>query len=176
MITEATFIGNIVALGSCPIYVVIITLLKPEQHDYDMNILSIEIVMADDVDEEGREAAKVTDSEKNVLKKQVWMSAFANIIILFGCHILIPLALYGSGYESTKGAFVFFIVVNIIWAVLAAGYIILVPLWQGREAIKTVTGVLLGKKRPQPVSDNMNSESHDSIELLVSGKGTDNAT
>lgn len=176
MITEATFIGNIVALGSCPIYVVIITLLKPEQHDYDMNILSIEIVMADDVDEEGREAAKVTDSEKNVLKKQVWMSAFANIIILFGCHILIPLALYGSGYELTKGAFVFFIVVNIIWAVLAAGYIILVPLWQGREAIKTVTGVLLGKKRPQPVSDNMNSESHDSIELLVSGKGTDNAT
>ncbi|PSK37215.1 hypothetical protein C7M61_003642 [Candidozyma pseudohaemuli] len=172
MITEATFIGNIVALGSCPIYIAIITLLKPAEDPYDMDILSIQIVMADDVDEEGKEAAKVTETDKHVLKRQVWMSAFTNIIILFGCHIIIPLALYGSGYELTKGAFTFFIVVNIIWAILAAGYIVFVPLWQGRRAIKTVFKALLGMERP-PVSDNMNSESHESIELLVSGKGTD---
>lgn len=172
MITEATFIGNIVALGSCPIYVAIISLVAPDPAPFDMDILATEITMADDVDEEGKQAVVVSDAEKHLLKKQVWTSALANSIILFGCHILVPLALYGSGYELTRGAFTFFIVVNIVWAVLAAAYIIIVPLWQGREAIKTVSLVMLGKgEKKEEVEED--DESHESVEILVSPKGTE---
>ncbi|KAK8439298.1 putative urea active transporter 2 [Candidozyma auris] len=166
MITEATFIGNIVALGSTPIYVAIISYLKPDQVPFDMDVLATGFELADDVDEEGRKAIVVTDAEKHVLKKQVWTSALANSIILFGCHILVPLALYGSGYESTKAAFVAFIVINIIWVVLASAYIILTPLWQGRESIWTVTLALIGKL---PDSKD-EADSHESVEILVSPK------
>lgn len=87
-------------------------------------------------------------------------------IILFGCHILVPLALYGSGYELTKAAFVAFIVINIIWVVLASAYIILTPLWQGRESIWTVTLALIGKL--PDLKDE--ADSHESVEILVSPK------
>lgn len=166
MITEATFIGNIVALGSTPIYVAIISYLKPDQVPFDMDVLATGFELADDVDEEGRKAIVVTDAEKHVLKKQVWTSALANSIILFGCHILVPLALYGSGYELTKAAFVAFIVINIIWVVLASAYIILTPLWQGRESIWTVTLALIGKL--PDLKDE--ADSHESVEILVSPK------
>lgn len=168
MITEATFIGNIVALGSTPIYVAIISYLKPDQVPFDMDVLATGFELADDVDEEGRKAIVVTDAEKHVLKKQVWTSALANSIILFGCHILVPLALYGSGYELTKAAFVAFIVINIIWVVLASAYIILTPLWQGRESIWTVILALIGKLQKTDLKDE--ADSHESVEILVSPK------
>lgn len=157
MTTEATFIGNITALFSTPIYFAIVSYLKPDVVPYDLNMMNISITMGDDVDKEETEAVVVTDSDMHVLKKQSWLSLLINIFILVGCYIIIPCALYASSHDFSKSSFTGFIVVMLAWLLLAALYIILIPLWQGRHSLKTIFELLIGRASPPPVVNETTS-------------------
>lgn len=145
MTAKATFIGNIAAFFSAPIYMAIISYLKPDAVPYDLSKLNDSITMGDDVDKEEKEAVVMTEADLHVLKKQSWISILINSFILFGCYIIIPCALYGSAHDFSKSSFTGFIVIMLAWLLVAALYIILLPLWQGRHSLKIIFNLVIGQ-------------------------------
>lgn len=150
MMSEATFVGNIVALASTPIYIFLISFLYPEK-SFDLASYN-RIELGDDLDEEEKMALIVDTSDKRTLRIQSWWCLGINVFILFGCYIIIPCALYGSGHDLSKKSFTALIVVLLIWLVLAASYIIIFPLWQGREAIRLIIKSMLEQDEYQTES------------------------
>ncbi|KAK6456597.1 urea active transport protein [Scheffersomyces xylosifermentans] len=156
MLSEATFVGNIVALVSTPIYICLISFIFPEE-EFDLTSYN-RIALGDDIDEEEKTALIVNEKEKRTLWIQSWWCLAINVFILIGCYIIIPCALYGSGHDLSKGSFTALIVVFLIWLLLAALYIILYPLWQGRHAIRSIIESMLGKN---PIQRNIAQELED---------------
>ncbi|GME69141.1 unnamed protein product [[Candida] boidinii] len=105
MTSEATFIGNITALASTPIYIVILSYLLPDEVPFDLSHFRSDIKMGDDADQEESEAAVVDEAEKKLLHKQAWWAVGINLFILLGCYVIIPTALYGSDHDLSKSSF-----------------------------------------------------------------------
>lgn len=145
MTTEATFIGNIVSLSSGAIYIMIISYIKPDPVTFDMSTLNSGFKLGDDVDKEGREAVILTEANKRTLKIQSWSSLGINLFIVIGVYVIICVALYATKRDLSKSSFTGLIIVMMIWLLLAAAYIILFPLWQGRDSIISIIKHLLGK-------------------------------
>lgn len=143
--TEATFIANITALFSTPIYMAIISYLKPDLVPFNLSKLNDSITMGDDVDKEEQEAIVMTTDDLHVLKKQSWVSILINSLLLFGCYIIIPCALYGSSHDLSKSSFTAFILIMLAWLLVAALYIIFVPIWQGRHSVKIIFNHIIGR-------------------------------
>lgn len=144
MTTEAAFIGNIVSLFSTPIYIILISCMKPEK-SFDMSTLEEKIKVANDIDFEAEIAIQIGERERKLLRSQTWMSLCINSFILLGVYIVLTCALYGWGQDLSKGSFTAFMIVMLLWLVIAALYIIILPLWQGRKSIATVIRRILGK-------------------------------
>lgn len=172
MTSEATFIGNIVSLFSSGVYIVLISLIKPEPA-FNMNDWSLEIKAADDIDAEEALALNVTDNEKRLLARQANWSLLINIFVLLGVYVVLTCALYGWGGDMSKGSFTAFMIVMLIWLLIAALYIILFPLWQGRGAIKTVIWKLLGKEKISIKDRSEYSDSEVIVEQASSKKEAD---
>ncbi|OWB68776.1 hypothetical protein B5S30_g4165 [[Candida] boidinii] len=168
MTSEATFIGNITALASTPIYIAILSYVLPDEVPFDLNHFRSDIKMGDDADQEESEAAVVDESEKKLLHKQAWWSLAINVFILLGCYVIIPTALYGSDHDLSKSSFSGLIIVFLIWLLLAALYIVILPLWQGRESLSYVFGHLIRLKFPEnpnvPLATVVGSPEESSIE------------
>lgn len=169
MTSKATFVGNITALVSTPIYIAIISYLKPDIIPFDLDEFN-QVVMGDDVDKEEEEAVIVTRDDKRLMKKQSWISIAINIFIVLGCYIVIPCALYGALSDFSRSSFTGFIVVVLMWLLLAAMYIIFLPLWQGRHSLKVVLMLVLGKTEPVEVIDASSENSYENVEVLHEAK------
>lgn len=149
MVSKATFIGNISALFSCPIYIFIISMLKPDEHPFDLNLLGRNIKMADDCDKEEEKAIHVSEQDKKTLKRQSFAAILINFFILLLVYVMVACILFGVKKDFSKSSFVAFIVVCLIWVVVAALYIVLLPLYQGRHSLMFVLSHLVRFKLPE---------------------------
>lgn len=149
MVAKATFIGNIAALFSAPLYIIIISLIKPDVEPFDLKLLGKEIKMADDCDKEERDAIVMTSEDEKVLKRQILYSFLANFFILFLVYVMVACVLYGVKKDFSESSFVAFIVVGLIWVVCAALYIIILPLYQGRHSLQFILSHLVRFKLPE---------------------------
>ncbi|KAG0675784.1 putative urea active transporter 2 [Pichia californica] len=149
MTSKATFIGNITALFSAPIYIFIISMIKPDPKPFDLSLLGADIKMADDYDVEEEKAIIVTDKDEKVLKRQTFYSLIINFFILLLVYVMVACILFGIKKDFSKSSFVAFIIVCLIWVVVAALYIILLPLYQGRHSLLFVIKHLIKFKLPE---------------------------
>lgn len=177
MTAEATFIGNIVSLFSGTIYIIVFSLLTPNSASYDLRLLRNAIKVADDVDDEEEKALILTEADEKVLGHQSYLSLAVNVFVLLGVYVVVTCALYGWGGDFSKSSFTAFMVVMMIWLLVAAFSIILLPLWQGRDTIKLVVRSIL-KKEPEVVyfTDAASSSSQgDAVQdgEIVAGKKND---
>lgn len=165
MISKCTFVGNITAIFSAPIYIVVISLLKPDEQPFDLGRLQNEIKAGDDVDDEVTDAMIVTPREQRLLRKQEWACVAVNVFLFLVPYIIVPCVLYGTG-DFSKNSFKAFIVILLIWAVLAALYITMLPLVQGWSSITTVVLSLFRKETQKIISDPVEEEDaiSDSVE------------
>jgi SSS family transporter len=161
MATEATFIGNFVALASGAIYIAVISLLKPDKVAFDFRDLNGELTLADDVDKEGKEAVVVSQQVQKLLKRHSWLSLLVNLLVILGVYVIISVSLYGVKRDLSKSSFAGLIVVMLIWLVIAAAYIILFPLWQGRQSMARIAKHFMGQKfeESKPNSKKISSEA-----------------
>ncbi|SCV02299.1 LAMI_0G17678g1_1 [Lachancea mirantina] len=146
MTTEATFIGNIVSLFSSAVYIVVISLVKPEG-SFNMASIKDQIKTADDVDIEEKQAMIANEDESQILRRHSFYSLCINVFFLLGVYVILTCALYGWGGDLSKGSFSAFMIVMLIWLLCAALYIIVFPLWQGRRSIRTLYDRVLGKSK-----------------------------
>ncbi|EGV64003.1 hypothetical protein CANTEDRAFT_121979 [Yamadazyma tenuis ATCC 10573] len=142
--STATFIGNISALMSAAIYIPVISFIKLDKEPFDMSKLNSEMTVGDDVDKEGKEALIVTESIDKLLNRQSFLTILINIFLFFGIYIVLCVSLYGIKKDFSKSSFVGLMIVMLIWLVVAAAYIIVYPLWQGRFSIAKLVRLMLG--------------------------------
>ncbi|GCF01624.1 hypothetical protein ZYGM_000411 [Zygosaccharomyces mellis] len=172
MVPEATFIGNIVSLFSAGVYIVIISLIKPEPA-FNMNEWNEGIKFGDDIDTAELEALRVTDKEKRILAKQANWCLLINVFILLGVYIVLTCGLYGWGGDMSKGSFTAFMIIMLIWLMVSAIYIIIFPLWQGKAAMISIFHNVFGGHKNSTKAGTEESSSEVIIEQASSKKETD---
>ena len=172
MTTEATFIGNFVSLASGAIYIAVISLLKPDKDAFDLRNLNGELTLADDVDKEEKEAVLVSKDVQKLLKRHSWLSLLVNLFVVLGVYIIICVALYGTKRDLSKSSFTGLIIVMLIWLVVASAYIILFPLWQGRQSMARIAKhfILRGKSeeltKTEQSSDQATLDSESNVSII----------
>lgn len=158
MILKATFIGNIAAIFSAPIYITVISLLKPDKEPFDMDKFQASFKAGDDVDEEIVNGLEISAQARRVLKRQEWACVAVNLFILLIPYVLVPCVLYGLG-DFSKSSFTAFIIILLIWAVIAALYITILPLVQGWSSMKAITRKLLFRQEKAEVHSGHSDQS-----------------
>lgn len=143
MAPEATFIGNATAIGSTILYIVIITLIKPENFDFEIFLRSFKA--GDDASASDRKAMEISVQDKKLLRKQSILVILLNLLVIGGAYIITPLSLYATGFTFTKKYFTQWVIIMMIWLVFASGYILAFPLWQGRFALLKIVKSLFKK-------------------------------
>lgn len=162
---EALSAGNTLAIGVPFILMPILTFIKPANFDWSK---WLEIQQDDNSDynkEHGivntlsrEEATKALIDERQrldkELRKQTKYGFGLTILFVLFFLLLFPLPLYGSRYVFSKSFFRGWIVVMFIWGFVAAFIIILLPIWEGRFAIKGLYDIIVLKKvEEKPVGD-----------------------
>jgi hypothetical protein len=146
--------GNIVALGSPLILTPVITYISPE--NFDWNILKEELKRGSDehitvsatspehaatlIEEETREEE---ENEKSLIKARN-RSLFLGWFLTISLVILWPIPMYASSYVFSQRFFAGWVAFLFIWAFLAAGIIIFLPIWEGYGAMMLVFKHMMG--------------------------------
>ncbi|ODV65213.1 hypothetical protein HYPBUDRAFT_144284 [Hyphopichia burtonii NRRL Y-1933] len=136
-------IGNFVALFSTMFYMIIISYLKPA--DFDFTSLAPKFEIGDDADSHLKENITLQDDDRRQLKRGLWVSAIFSVLIVFGGYIIVPLCFYGTEYEFSKAYFTQWIVIMMIWLILATIYVIVYPIYQGRKSLARICRMMLAE-------------------------------
>jgi urea-proton symporter len=147
--------GNIVSLGSPLILTPLITYLWPE--NFDWYILKEEIKRGSDEHitmsaTNPANAAAVVEIERNAEEQNEKSlitarnrSLFLGWFLTISLVILWPIPMYASSYVFSPTFFRGWVAFLFIWAFLAAGIIIFLPIWEGHEAIANVFKHMMSK-------------------------------
>lgn len=139
--TRCTLVGTAVSLASSLIYIVVISYIKPD--NFDFSVFQYEIKEADDIDQEEKDALFLEDDARQLLEKQSKYNTYLNLLVLLGLCILMNVTMFGVGTILSKKSFTGWMVIMLIWLLCSAAFIIVLPLWQGKEAIWTVVTALM---------------------------------
>ncbi|ANZ73140.1 BA75_00297T0 [Komagataella pastoris] len=137
-------IGNFVSVFSSPLYIFLISLIKPQS--FDLATLNEQFEAGDDAEETELERMKVKEEDLDQLNKSLIQTRIFLIIHASIFVFILPLSLYGSGYIFSKRFFTAWVVITIIWEYLAAMWIIIWPLYESRVTLRYVIMKLLGKE------------------------------
>ncbi|QLQ78665.1 hypothetical protein HG537_0A09130 [Torulaspora globosa] len=143
-------VGNFVGLFGSLIFIGVISLLKPDEKPYDFDTLDDNFIVADDATVEDAVAMRINDpKEKRELKKY---SIYAQIIawsLFFILIFLIPMPMYGQKYIYSKKFFRAWVIIVMIWLLIAAAFIILYPIYQSRHTLVKLLEIVQGKREKE---------------------------
>lgn len=145
-------VGNFVGLFASPIFIVIISLIKPMEKPFDFDQLDSHFKVGDDATVEEAAAMKIEDEATNrELKKYSIIAIIASFSIFFILIFIVPMPMYGQNYIYSKTFFRGWIVVIMIWLILAACFIIFYPLYESKDTLIELFKVVSGKSKPKEV-------------------------
>lgn len=161
--------GNMMSLCGPLLLTPLITFIRPD--DYDWNLLhdairpEVEDETTDINRPEGGPSGTSTppkiesptiksavepsaqDSKNSILLRSRTRAIVASIALTLCFLILWPVPMYASKYVFSKGFFVGWTIVVFLWAFFASSTITLIPIWEGRKAIVSVTKSIFGRKK-----------------------------
>ncbi|OLL24303.1 putative urea active transporter 1 [Neolecta irregularis DAH-3] len=124
--------GNAVALLSPIMFIAVLTLIKPDNYDFES---MRRISLVDDVDKRDMMADATTGA---ALARASQIAKIISIALTLILIVIWPLPLYATGYVFSKGFFSAWIVVGNAWIIFSLFAVGLFPVWQGRNAIMTM--------------------------------------
>lgn len=77
------------------------------------------------------------------IKSQRILSYSFLAVGVLGFAILLPFTLYGTGYTFSLGFFKFYVVVAFLWIFVSAGICVMLPLWESRAVLWSVSRAML---------------------------------
>ncbi|KAK0551484.1 hypothetical protein OC846_003262 [Tilletia horrida] len=141
--------GCATSIGVGLIICILCTLIKPQHFDW------AEIPnLVHSIDESGKET-NVADTEAGYDRKELdnalLFTAVGGLVVFLTLFIILPFSLYRD-YIFPEKFFSGWSVVSVIWAFLAFGGVIILPLWEGAPLIqhifKTVLAIRRGEEPP----------------------------
>jgi len=164
--------GNIVSISSGGIISIVISLLKPE--NFNFNIMKQKIFVTD---QKIREIIE-QDNDENFLKKNAHFTYKFATFFTFSLVIIWPLPLYISGYVFSLNVFTLWIYIAIIWAAGSAITMIMLPIIESRggiiEVLRKVTTIHNQSisDHSSNIEDNHTPEHHNIKKILVAIDGS----
>ncbi|CCH47100.1 putative urea active transporter 3 [Wickerhamomyces ciferrii] len=165
--------GNTVSVFFPLVWVPILVFIKPANFDWEVwktiqqaddsdinkshgltNILSNQQLTQQNLKEE--------EEREGFLRKQRNIGiCLATFVVLFFL-VIFPLPMFGAKFIFTKWFFTGWIVVMFIWAFLASSIILLLPIWDGKEALISICKQIFTSKgqREMEVIEEVNGIDH----------------
>ncbi|KAK9455741.1 hypothetical protein V1511DRAFT_487676 [Dipodascopsis uninucleata] len=153
--------GNVVALLSPLLFVPVLTLIKPDNYDWQ-SMKRIKRVMEEGSNVDG-EPAEINNGESAEAQRSATHDDYATLLrasriargltvfMTLALLVLWPMPMYGSGYIFSKKFFSGWVVVGVIWIFLALLIVGIYPLIEGRHALlhtfKGIIADVTGKRR-----------------------------
>eukprot|EP00168_Porphyra_purpurea_P013937 TRINITY_DN392_c0_g2_i1.p2 TRINITY_DN392_c0_g2~~TRINITY_DN392_c0_g2_i1.p2 ORF type:complete len:319 (+),score=149.95 TRINITY_DN392_c0_g2_i1:52-957(+) len=154
---EVMVVGNIVAILSSAVICAAVSLAKPDDCDWSTT-KSIALV------DEDANAALTPDDEAAIDRAMKMISAWgiglALVLVVAWPLLTLPAGVFSKGY------FTWWVILSIIWGLMATGAMVLLPVWESRAAILAV--LTFGKVKPaaaptktlEDPADDGSSDSH----------------
>eukprot|EP00878_Enallax_costatus_P017535 GHUV01018420.1.p1 GENE.GHUV01018420.1~~GHUV01018420.1.p1 ORF type:complete len:502 (+),score=164.21 GHUV01018420.1:1083-2588(+) len=128
--------GNVVAIGLSAVVCIVVSFIKPQ--DYDWALMK-EIPMVED--DPNAYAADGEDSPASLTRALRWTYLTGGTLTLL-LVILWPLLALPAGV-FTKGYFTMWIVIALVWGLLASACCIFYPIWEARDHIMFILSHLV---------------------------------
>ncbi|RFU25541.1 hypothetical protein B7463_g10794, partial [Scytalidium lignicola] len=132
--------GNMMSLTGPILLTPLITYLKPDNYDFE---LLKDIKQADDADDGDASIEEYADEQVGhhavdnaMLLRARKRGLIAMTAMTLAFLILWPIPMYGTSYVFSKGFFKGWVVVLFLWAFYASSTITLLPIWEGRKAMR----------------------------------------
>ena len=147
--------GNMTSLCVPILLTPLITYIKPQNFDWEIFetikrgddehiVVKEETTTTDEVESAVAHATAKAEHDNKILLQARDRSILASTVLTLILLILWPIPMYGTGYVFSRGFFKGWIVIAFFWAFFAMIVIILLPLWEGRQAFLTFWRVLTG--------------------------------
>lgn len=146
-------VGNFTGLFGSLILIVLITYIKPDAQPYDFDELDQHFVVGDDATAEEAEAMKIQDAQTaKELQTYSKLAQYLSWAFFFVFIFIIPMSMYGKNYIYSKGFFRGWIIIIMIWLIIAACFIIFYPIYESREVLFELYQILTGKRKPEEIN------------------------
>ncbi|CDK27472.1 unnamed protein product [Kuraishia capsulata CBS 1993] len=162
-------VGNFVGMFGSLILIVGISLIKPDAEPYDFSQLNSHFILGDDATTEEFEKTHFNSpEEEKKLKRASTIAIVVSFVIFFILIFLVPMPMYGQNYIFSKKFFRGWVIVIMIWLILAACFIIFYPIYESREVLVTLYKVMSGKQAAkEPILLSAQNTRQDSDEKNV---------
>ncbi|KAJ3051305.1 hypothetical protein HK097_007722 [Rhizophlyctis rosea] len=164
--------GNLTSLLLSALISTVITMIKPDDYDWE-SMRNIKVLTAegesDDATVVAPKSAEFDDEDLDPVKldkaaRFAYIYAGALTVLLI---IVWPIPMYFSKYVFSRAFFYGWVILGLIWAICSSFTVIVLPLWESRDAyaavFKGIAGDLAGRKPTPPVR-------HETVEVAeVSG-------
>ncbi|KAJ3127106.1 hypothetical protein HK098_006803 [Nowakowskiella sp. JEL0407] len=149
--------GNLVSLGASCITTVVISLLKPD--DFDWNVTKDGLKQL--IEEEDKTEIDPSETDEVKLNKAATIAYSSSIVLTVALILIWPIPMYFSKYIFSSGFFTGWVSFGFGWAILAAVTVIFLPIFESRKGIvymlKGIGGDMSGRK-PVPTSEKKADE------------------
>ena len=163
---EVMVVGNLVAILSSTVICAAVSLIRPDDCDWSAT-KSIALV------DEDANAALTPDDEATIDRAMKMISAWgiglALVLVVAWPLLTLPAGVFSKGY------FTFWVILSIIWGLMATGAMVLLPAWESRSAILAVLTLGMIKPAMEPtksLEDPVEDDASDSPQEEVSGAVT----
>lgn len=147
--------GNMVSLCSPLVLTPLVTLLKPDNFDWwilkeqihrgDDEHVTVSATNPEDAAARTEQEGKREEENDKALITARNRSLFLGLFLTISLVILWPIPMYASSYVFSVPFFTGWVAFLFIWAFLAAGVILVLPIWEGLTEVKMVLNRILGR-------------------------------
>mmetsp|Transcript_16670 Transcript_16670/g.27575 ORF Transcript_16670/g.27575 Transcript_16670/m.27575 type:complete len:689 (+) Transcript_16670:141-2207(+) len=139
--------GNIVAICSSGLVSFVVSMIKPDNCDWSSTkaIALIDGALPQDFSS--------AEEEQKALAKASRVALYGGWCMTICLVILWPVPMYTTHYIFSSGFFTFWVIVSIIWALIAGAVVIILPLWESRGAFVKLYKVCCGGA-PLPTAED----------------------
>ncbi|KAF5527919.1 putative urea active transporter 1 [Colletotrichum aenigma] len=153
--TLACMYGTVASLFSPMVYSICISLIKPDNYDWDdfkeetlaINSEDSRIQNITTQQRKSPESTSIPISDGRVHKRWARYALWWAIITFLGHWVLWPLPMYATKYIFSKEFFIAWVVMSLIWLWWTLLMVGIYPIWDGRRQIGTVLTGLWNLKR-----------------------------
>merc|ERR1719487_44786 len=117
-------IGNLFAIFGGLLIALCGSLIAPDK-EFKWEMLNERIPLVDDI-----EPPKEDDETDERLQKHVQIAIIASVVLTFILLVLWPLPMHGGAGVFSEGGFTIWVVLEILWALIAGIVIIILPAWE----------------------------------------------